>query len=196
MAQIELSEDELNEMGYGDARAGEHHFATHGIKNVKKSKYHVKHKVTGKIISTHASAPDAVRARAKLGGSESHSIIKEEQDLTEQVSDLIQAISLGKSLDIESAFNEVMTNKMINAIDIKRTEIANSLFNGVQEDTTVEEAVVPGSVKKDKDGNVLSAKTVPDAHHGKDNKPKLVTDRKTGKQYDPMTELDKLIAKK
>lgn len=188
MAQIELSEDELNEMGAGQARAGEHQFATMGAHNPKKSKYHVKHKVSGKIISTHASAPDAVRARAKMGGADSHSIIKEEQDLTEQVSDLIQAISLGKSLDIESAFNEVMTNKMINAIDIKRTEIANNLFNGVQEDTTVEEAVVPGSVKKDKDGNVLSAKTVPDT--------KLVTDRKTGKQYDPMTELDKLIAKK
>jgi hypothetical protein len=53
----------------------------------------------------------------------------------------------------------------------------------------MQEAVVPGSVKKDKHGNVLSFKTVGDKAK------KLVQDRKTGKWYDPMEEFDKLIKK-
>ena len=52
----------------------------------------------------------------------------------------------------------------------------------------MQEAVVPGSVKKDKHGNVLSFKSEPDK--------KLVKDRKTGKMYDPEAEFDKLISKK
>jgi hypothetical protein len=179
--QVELTEEELEEASAAAmGHAAEREFvAQHQTTTNKKSKYHVKHKGTGKIVSTHASAPDAVRARAKLGpvGHQTHSIIKEDINLNEQVAELIQAMSTGKSLEIESAFNEVMSSKLIQAIDVRRTEIANNLFNSVQEDT-VEEAVVPGSVKKDKDGNIVSAKTVPDVHHGKDNKPKTAPAKK------------------
>jgi hypothetical protein len=162
---IELTEEEINEasaaaMGY----AAEREFVSqHSNAPIvaKKSKYHVKNKTTGKIMSTHANAPDAVRARAKMGGADTHSIIKEEFTLTEEVRELIDAISAGKTLDIDASFNEIMSNKLSVAIDNHRIEIASNLFS-VQEEA-VEEAVVPGSVKKDKDGNVLSAKTVPDA---------------------------------
>jgi hypothetical protein len=179
--QVELTEEQLEEasaaaMGHAAEREFVSQHAT-ASSAPKKSKYHVKHKGSGKIISTHASAPDAVRARSKIGGADTHSIIKEDVDLKEQVAELIQAMSTGKSLEIESAFNEVMSSKLIQAIDVRRTEIANNLFNSVQEDT-VEEAVVPGSVKKDKEGNIVSAKTVPDAHHGKDNKPKAAPAKK------------------
>ena len=85
--------------------------------------------------------------------------------MNEQTLELINAIESGKSTAIEASFNEIMANKLVVAIDAKRNEIASGLF-GVQEDT-VEEEVVPGSVKKDKEGNVTRFKTVSD-------KPKFV----------------------
>lgn len=170
MTYVELTEEELNEMGYGSERGAEHAWASSGNhKPVAKSKYHVKNKTTGKIVSTHASAPDAVRARAKIGGHDTHAIIKEETSLMEQVKELINAIEAGKSVAIESTFNEIMASKMVDAIDTMRNNIATNLFNVREE--SVDEAVVPGSVKKDKSGNVLSAKTVPDAHPGVEHAP-------------------------
>jgi hypothetical protein len=61
---------------------------------------------------------------------------------------------------IEASFNEIMANKLVAAIDTRRQDIASGLF-GVQEET-VEEEVVPGSVKKDKEGNIKRFTTVPD----------------------------------
>lgn len=164
MRYIELSEEELTEsMGYGSERAGEHEFATRGSTAPKgNSKYHVKLKKTGKIISTHSNAPDAVRARAKIGSADTHSIIKE--DHMAATKDLINAIVSGKTTEIDAAFNEVFATKVTNALDNFKLDVASNLFvNQTQEAVEqVKEAVLPGSVHKDKNGNVLSAKTVPD----------------------------------
>jgi hypothetical protein len=136
MSQIELSEDEVNEASAAAmGHAADRDFSNHGSARpnvaktaVAKAKYHVKSKKTGKIVSTHASAPDAVRARGKLGTHETHSIIKEEFSLMEEIKNLINAIQTGKTLDIESSFNEVMSAKLVGAIDNRRAEIASSLF--------------------------------------------------------------------
>ena len=82
------------------------------------------------------------------------------ESVSEQTLELIDAIESGKSTAIETSFNEIMANKLVAAIDNRRQEIASGLF-GVQEDT-VEEAIVPGSVKKDKEGNVTRFTSVAD----------------------------------
>ena len=136
MSQIELSEDEVNEVSAAAmGHAAERDFSHNGSARapvaktaVAKTKYHVKNKKTGKIVSTHNNAPDAVRARGKLGTHETHSIIKEEFSIMEEVKNLINAIQSGKTLDIESSFNEVMSAKLVGAIDNRRAEIASSLF--------------------------------------------------------------------
>lgn len=77
------------------------------------------------------------------------------ESVSEQTLELINSIDSGKSTAIEASFNEIMANKLVNAIDIRRQEIASGLFK-------VEEGVVPGSVKKDAKGNVLSFTTAPE----------------------------------
>lgn len=57
-----------------------------------------------------------------------------------QVKQLIDAMSAGKSLDIEASFNEIMATKMVTALDTRREAIASNLFASVQEET-VDEAV-------------------------------------------------------
>lgn len=155
MAQIELSEDEVNEISAAaSGHAAEREFASNGdsrapvTKNQApaKTKYHVKSQKNGKIVSTHNNAPDAVRARNKLGTYKTHSIIKEEFSLMEEIKNLINAIQTGKTLDIESSFNEVMSAKLVGAIDNRRAEIASSLF-----DEAVDEAVVPDKKETDQD---------------------------------------------
>ena len=68
-------------------------------------------------------------------------------------------------------------------------ELVDALETMLTEMLDINEAVVAGSVKKDAKGNVLSFKSVGDKAK------KLVTDRKTGKEYDPEEEFDKLIKK-
>jgi hypothetical protein len=237
MSYIELTESEIDEaMAHGEARHADNDFAHSGsAPGVKRSKYHVKSKVSGKIISTHTNAPDAVRARAKIkNGADTHSIIKEE--VMSQTYELISAMESGKSVDMQASFNEIMSQKITDAVDSYREQIAGNLFKteaveegfkqvvgkvargaaGVADaviqgavhglthsasnpgpiDTTInpvsklynkaakklgthgrvhyhgkpaneaveemEEAVVPGSVKKDKEGHITSVKTVPD----------------------------------
>lgn len=80
--------------------------------------------------------------------------------ISEQTLELIDAIESGKSTAIETSFNEIMANKLVSAIDNRRQEIASGLFDMQEE--TIEEGVVPGSVKKDAKGNVLSFKTAPE----------------------------------
>lgn len=84
--------------------------------------------------------------------------------MNEQVKEFIDAIQSGSGSIASELFNELMSQKVISAIDTQRTEIASNLFKT--------EAVIPGSVKKDKDGNIASGKTIPDVHHGKDNEKK------------------------
>lgn len=76
--QKELTEAELNEMGYGQGRAGEHDFAQNGSTVQKKTKFILKNKATGKVISIHQDAPAAVMARNKIGSFTTHAIIKEQ----------------------------------------------------------------------------------------------------------------------
>ena len=49
--------------------------------------------------------------------------------MNEQVRELIDAIAGGKTLEIESAFNEVMSSKLVDAIDVHRAEISSTLFD-------------------------------------------------------------------
>lgn len=50
------------------------------------------------------------------------------------VLNLINAIEGGKTLEMESAFTEIMAAKMVSAIEAKREEIANNLFaNPIEE---------------------------------------------------------------
>lgn len=84
----------------------------------------------------------------------------QEESMNEQTLELIDAIESGKSTAIETSFNEIMANKLVSAIDNRRQEIASGLFDMQEE--TVEEGVVPGSVKKDAKGNVLSFTTAPE----------------------------------
>lgn len=44
----------------------------------KAHKYHVKNRSTGKIVSTHSNAPDAVKARKSVGDASTHAIVKED----------------------------------------------------------------------------------------------------------------------
>lgn len=77
--ESELTEEQLDEMGYGSARAGEYEFARSGTAAPqKKTKFILKNKATGKVLSIHADAPSAVAARNKIGSFSTHSIIKEE----------------------------------------------------------------------------------------------------------------------
>lgn len=75
----------IDEMGYGQERNADDKFANSGsamkTSNVG-SKYLLKSK-TGKLISVHKSAPEAVAARNKIGDHTTHSIIKE--DLVNEV---------------------------------------------------------------------------------------------------------------
>lgn len=141
----ELDEVSAAAMGH----AAEREYATNGAAKSSipsKTKYIVKHKTTGKVLSTHTNAPDAVRARNKAGAQDTHSIIKEEFDIMEQVKELINAMESGKSLDIESSFNEIMASKLSSAIDNRRQEIAANLFTTQESADSVEEAV--GEPKK------------------------------------------------
>ena len=83
----------------------------------------------------------------------------QEESMNEQTLELINAIESGKSTAIETSFNEIMANKLVSAIDNRRQEIASGLFDMQEE--TVEEGVVPGSVKKDAKGNVTDFTTEP-----------------------------------
>lgn len=107
-----------------------------------------KRKVPGQTIDkkAHSRLRGVRRAVDKLTIKES---------VFEQTLELIDAIDSGKSTAIEASFNEIMANKLVNAIDARRQEIASGLFE-------VEEGVVPGSVKKDAKGNVLSFTTAPE----------------------------------
>lgn len=61
-------------------------------------------------------------------------LTKEETEMNTQTYNLIDTIDSGKSVNVESTFNEIMANKLANAIDNHRIEIARGLFD---------EAVVP-----------------------------------------------------
>ena len=76
--QKELTEAQLDEMGYGQSRAGEHAFAQNGSTVQKKVKFILRNKATGKVVSIHQDAPAAVTARNKIGSFSTHAIIKEE----------------------------------------------------------------------------------------------------------------------
>jgi len=131
---------ELDEaLGHGTERASEHSWASTGnARPAQKAKYLVKHRETGKVHSVHTDAPSAVRARNKIGGAETHSIVKESvEDIMEQVKSLIDAIESGKTVSIESTFNEIMSSKLADAIESRRGEIASNLFT--QTEATTEE---------------------------------------------------------
>lgn len=82
--------ESLDEMGYGQAPWWRPP-ATSG--SAMPAKYHVKDRATGKVISTHANAPDAAKARNKVGSADTHSIIKESS-----MSDLASGKGDGKEL--------------------------------------------------------------------------------------------------
>lgn len=50
------------------------------------------------------------------------------ESMTEQTLELIDAIDTGSTLDIDVAFNEIMANKLVAAVESKREEIAAGLF--------------------------------------------------------------------
>jgi hypothetical protein len=54
-------------------------------------------------------------------------------NMNEQVLELIDAIQSGSSEAIESSFNAIMSEKMINAIEDKKSEVASNLFNSGEE---------------------------------------------------------------
>lgn len=56
--------------------------------------------------------------------------------MSESVMNLINAIQAGKSLDIESSFNQVMAEKLNSAIDLRREELSRNLLGA---HTSVEE---------------------------------------------------------
>lgn len=58
--------------------------------------------------------------------------------VSEQTLDLINAIESGKSVEMETAFSDIMANKLVAAIDNKRNEIASQLF-AVKEENNAEE---------------------------------------------------------
>lgn len=152
--------------------------------------------------------------------------------MNEQVKEFIDAVESGSGSNASELFNELMSQKVISAIDDYRAEIAGGLFKTesveLEEDSpkkfsvykhsngkktlvkvhdthedakahakqlkdklshadasyyggksyhvkSTNEAVVPGSVNKDKDGNVVGGKTVPDDKPAKDNKDSLET---------------------
>lgn len=143
----ELSEEELEEVSMAAmGHAADRDFGNHGSARPTLSKtsmtsssakYKLTHKKTGKVISIHKSAPEAVTARNKIGNSESHAILKEEKSMNENVSDLIDAISTGSTLGIESSFNAAMAEKLVTALDTYKEQVANNLFAN----TPVEEGI-------------------------------------------------------
>lgn len=95
--------------------------------------------------------------------------------------------------DLKSRYNKDYAKKHLANLrgeTNESEELVEALESMLTEMLDVNEAVVPGAVKKDKDkdGNVLTFKS------GSDKK--LVKDRKTGKMYDPEVELDKFFPKK
>lgn len=77
----ELTEQQLEEMGYGRERESDHAFASSGSSALlqKKPKFILKNKTTGKVISVHSDAPSAVSARNRVGSFSTHAIIKEDE---------------------------------------------------------------------------------------------------------------------
>lgn len=71
------------------------------------------------------------------------------ESMTEQTLELINAIDTGSTLDIDASFSELMANKLVDAIENKRVEIATNLFS-------VTEAT--GTETKDDKGNVVKWK--------------------------------------
>lgn len=55
------------------------------------------------------------------------------------VLDLINSIDSGKTIEMETVFNEIVASKMVGAIEAKREEIANNLFFNAEEQYETEE---------------------------------------------------------
>ena len=56
--------------------------------------------------------------------------------------DLINAIEAGRSLKIQSIFEELINTRLIDSINQKRAEIADLVFNGPQEERVDEELFI------------------------------------------------------
>ena len=50
------------------------------------------------------------------------------KEMTEQTSELLNAIQSGNTLDMQSKFNEVMATKMVAALDTFKSNVAQNLF--------------------------------------------------------------------
>ena len=56
--------------------------------------------------------------------------------------DLINAIEAGRSLKIQSIFEELINNRLIESINQRRSEIADLVFNGPKEERVDEELFI------------------------------------------------------
>lgn len=114
--------------GYGTARSLEHDFAHEGgAATPKAPKYNLVHRKTKKILSTHASATDAVRARDKVKGTmDTHAIVKEDINEVHQDPDYKTELEvfgyeklkkkLAQATGIEN-YGEQEPNKSIDLVD-------------------------------------------------------------------------------
>ncbi len=68
--------------------------------------------------------------------------------MNENVKDLINAIEAGKAVDIESAFEKVMSDKVYNAIEDRRTQISHNLL-GAHDNQVVEQDEEPPLIDPD-----------------------------------------------
>ena len=56
--------------------------------------------------------------------------------------DLINAIEAGRSLKIQSIFEELINNRLVESINQKRAEIADFVFNGPKEERVDEQLFI------------------------------------------------------
>ena len=81
---------------------------------------------------SHQVAVKHADGTSKMHPIKSVKFVKENK-MNEQVKDLIDAIDSGKSEAIESSFNAIMSEKMVAALDAKRSQVADQLFAKAEE---------------------------------------------------------------
>lgn len=57
--------------------------------------------------------------------------------------DLINALASGKTSSANTAFNDIMNSKLSAALDAQKIEIANDVYNGIEQEIT--DADISGS---------------------------------------------------
>ena len=51
------------------------------------------------------------------------------------IEDMLHAIESGSNVEAQGIFNNIMGDKLSNALDAKRAEIADTVYNGTEEET-------------------------------------------------------------